>query len=139
MVVLEGPVIKSKNKQGTRIHLDFRNIRGIPSVSTCIRTEVLCKTLLIKSFFPTGAAVSRWTRLPWPPRTLFSSRASAGGEQLRVLIEIVFNHTKGYLGEKDAYVFRISYDACKRLEMQFYYMPELLTRVTETSLKSPTS
>jgi len=29
----------------------------------------------------------------------------AGGEQPRVLIEIVFNHTKGYLGEKDAYVF----------------------------------
>ncbi len=28
-----------------------------------------------------------------------------GGEQPRVLIEIVFNHTKGYLGEKDAYVF----------------------------------
>lgn len=27
-----------------------------------------------------------------------------GGEQPRVLIEIVFNHTKGYLGEKDAYV-----------------------------------
>ena len=25
-----------------------------------------------------------------------------GGEQPRVLIEIVFNHTKGYLGEKDA-------------------------------------
>ena len=29
-----------------------------------------------------------------------------GGEQPRVLIEIVFNHTKGYLGEKDAYVFK---------------------------------
>ena len=29
----------------------------------------------------------------------------AGGEQPRVLIEIVFNHTKGYLGKKDAYVF----------------------------------
>jgi len=29
----------------------------------------------------------------------------AGGEQPRVLIEIMFNHTKGYLGEKDAYVF----------------------------------
>ena len=28
-----------------------------------------------------------------------------GGEQPRVLIEIVFNHTKGYLGEKDAYAF----------------------------------
>lgn len=28
-----------------------------------------------------------------------------GGKQPRVLIEIVFNHTKGYLGEKDAYVF----------------------------------
>ncbi|KAL8799612.1 MAG: hypothetical protein Q9182_005763, partial [Xanthomendoza sp. 2 TL-2023] len=28
-----------------------------------------------------------------------------GGEQPRVLIEIVFYHTKGYLGEKDAYVF----------------------------------
>ena len=28
-----------------------------------------------------------------------------GGEQPRVLIEIVFNYTKGYLGEKDAYVF----------------------------------
>ncbi|KAL9582090.1 MAG: hypothetical protein Q9212_003502 [Teloschistes hypoglaucus] len=28
-----------------------------------------------------------------------------GGEQPRVLIEIVFHHTKGYLGEKDAYVF----------------------------------
>ncbi len=27
-----------------------------------------------------------------------------GGEQPRVLIEIMFNHTKGYLGEKDAYV-----------------------------------
>ncbi|KAL9594077.1 MAG: hypothetical protein Q9179_005569, partial [Wetmoreana sp. 5 TL-2023] len=27
-----------------------------------------------------------------------------GGEQPRVLIEIVFHHTKGYLGEKDAYV-----------------------------------
>ena len=27
-----------------------------------------------------------------------------GGEQPRVLIEIVFQHTKGYLGEKDAYV-----------------------------------
>ena len=25
-----------------------------------------------------------------------------GGEQPRMLIEIVFNHTKGYLGEKDA-------------------------------------
>ncbi len=30
-----------------------------------------------------------------------------GGEQPRVLIEIVFNHTKGYLGEKDAYVFTL--------------------------------
>ena len=29
-----------------------------------------------------------------------------GGEQPQVLIEIVFNHTKGYLGEKDAYVFK---------------------------------
>ncbi|KAL9583968.1 MAG: hypothetical protein Q9203_004864 [Teloschistes exilis] len=28
-----------------------------------------------------------------------------GGEQPRVLMEIVFHHTKGYLGEKDAYVF----------------------------------
>lgn len=28
-----------------------------------------------------------------------------GGEQPRVLIEIVFHHTKSYLGEKDAYVF----------------------------------
>ena len=28
-----------------------------------------------------------------------------GGEQPRVLIKIVFNYTKGYLGEKDAYVF----------------------------------
>ncbi|KAL8818268.1 MAG: hypothetical protein Q9223_003059, partial [Gallowayella weberi] len=28
-----------------------------------------------------------------------------GGEQPRVLIEIVFHHTKGYLGEKDAYGF----------------------------------
>ena len=28
-----------------------------------------------------------------------------GGGQPRVLIEIVFNHTKGYLGEKDACVF----------------------------------
>jgi len=27
-----------------------------------------------------------------------------GGEQPRMLIEIVFHHTKGYLGEKDAYV-----------------------------------
>ena len=27
-----------------------------------------------------------------------------GGEQPRVLIEILFHHTKGYLGEKDAYV-----------------------------------
>lgn len=27
-----------------------------------------------------------------------------GGKQPRVLIEIIFNHTKGYLGEKDAYV-----------------------------------
>ena len=28
-----------------------------------------------------------------------------GGEQPRVLIEIVFHHTKGYLGEKDTYGF----------------------------------
>ena len=28
-----------------------------------------------------------------------------GREQPRVLIEIVFNYTKGYLGEKDAYIF----------------------------------
>jgi len=28
-----------------------------------------------------------------------------GGEQPRMLIEIVFNHIKGYFGEKDTYVF----------------------------------
>lgn len=31
-----------------------------------------------------------------------------GGEQPRVLIEIVFDHTKGYLGEKDPCVFPFS-------------------------------
>lgn len=34
-----------------------------------------------------------------------------GGEQTRVLIEIVFHHTKGYLEEKDAYVL-LRYTCC---------------------------
>ena len=32
-------------------------------------------------------------------------RDPQGGDQPRVLVEIVYNHTKGYLGQKDAFVF----------------------------------
>lgn len=43
----------------------------------------------------------------------------ARGEQPRVLIEIILNHIKGYLGEKDAYVFtfHIAFAAASRCSL----------------------
>ena len=60
-----------------------------------------------------------------------------GGEQPRVLIEIVFNHTKGYLGEKDAYVFKFHTTFAVTSNVS-----RSLISVAETSLEyltSPTS
>ena len=57
-----------------------------------------------------------------------------GGEQPRVLIEIVFNHTKGYLGEKDVYVFKVYITFAV-----ISNVPRSLTSVAETSLAFLTS
>jgi len=55
-----------------------------------------------------------------------------GGEQTRVLIEIVFHHTKGYLGEKDACVL-LRYTCCS------FSLSLSLTRVAETNSGFPMS
>ncbi len=57
-----------------------------------------------------------------------------GGEQPRVLIEIVFKHTKGYLGEKDAWV-----SLLMLCSPQLLRVSQSLTSVSGTNSGSPTS